>query len=77
MAMPEEWLREWFGRKGEVPGPEKDFFESGLLDSLAVVQLVADIEKEFSVRFEDKHYQQPRFSTLTGLSRLIEELSRS
>ena len=74
-ADAKEWLREWFARKGPVPEPTVDYFETGILDSLGAVGLVADIEKEFSVRFEDKHYRQPRFSTLAGLAGLIAELS--
>ncbi|MBI5208748.1 MAG: acyl carrier protein [Elusimicrobia bacterium] len=69
------WLREWFGRRGPVPEPRADYFETGALDSLAVVELVADIEKSFRVRFEDKHYQERRFSTLDGLADLIAELA--
>lgn len=69
------WLLEWFRRRGSVPEPETDYFKAGAIDSLAVVQLVADIEKNFSVRFTDKHYQEPRFSTLAGLAEIIRELS--
>lgn len=73
----QEWLKDWFMRKGSVPEGRTNYFEAGLLDSLAVVQLVADIEKAFSVRFEDQHYRQARFSTLEGLGELIGELSAS
>ncbi len=71
------WLREWFGRKGPVPAPEADYFEAGFLDSLGAVELVAAMEKEFSVKFEQEHFQQARFSTLGGLAELIGELSRA
>ena len=71
---PQEWLKRWFARKGRVPAETVDYFEAGVLDSLAAVELVADIEKEFTVRFTDAHYQEPRFSTLAGLAALIAEL---
>lgn len=69
------WLQEWFRRKGPVPAPEADFFAAGLLDSLGAVELVAAVEKEFSVKFEQTHFQQARFSTLGGLAELLAELS--
>ena len=80
-AEVQDWLCRWFERKGPIPGntpKEKlltDFFEAGLIDSLAVVELVADIERTFSVRFEDRHYQERRFSTIGGLAELVAELS--
>ncbi len=69
------WLAEWFARKGPVPAPEADYFEAGSLDSLGAVELVAALEKEFSVKFEQAHFQQARFSTLSGLAELLAELS--
>lgn len=76
-----QWLCRWFERKGPLPGATlaaklaTDYCEAGLVDSLAVVQLVADIEKEFAIRFEDRHYQDRRFLTIGGLSELIAELA--
>ena len=71
------WVRAWFAAKGPLPeGPRADFFAAGIIDSLAVVQLVADIEAAFGIRFEDRHYQDPRFSTVGGLAELISELRR-
>ena len=76
-----EWVRAWFERNSPLPGstPEDrlrtDFFDAGLVDSLTVVQLVTDIERTFSIRFEDRHYQDSRFSTIGGLAEIIDELS--
>lgn len=81
MADAKEWLLRWFEKKGPVPGATSDaklktnYFEAGLIDSLAVVQLVADIEAAFPVRFTDKHYQESRFSTIGGLAEIIAELA--
>ncbi len=78
---PREWVRRWFEAKGSIPGAtiaEKlavDYFEAGLIDSLAIVGLVGEIETEFSVRFEDRHYREPRFSTIGGLADIIAELA--
>lgn len=69
------WLVRWFRRHGAAPEPKANYFEAGLIDSLAVVQLVADIEETFLIRFVDSHYQEERFSTLGGLAEIITELS--
>ena len=82
MSDAQDWLRRWFEAKGHVPGKtaeEKlavDYFEAGLIDSLAIVGLVGEIEKTFSVRFEDRHYREPRFSTIGGLADIVAELAR-
>lgn len=78
---PRAWLAAWFEAKGAVPGanPEEklqtDYFSAGLIDSLAVVSLIADIETAFSIRFEDRHFQERRFSTIGGLADIVAELS--
>jgi len=70
----------WFENRGTVPGAtpaEKlavDYFAAGLLDSLQVVELVSHLEQTFSVRFEDRHFQQRRFSTIGGLAEIVAEL---
>lgn len=52
-----------------------NYFEAGLIDSLAVVGLVGELEDAFGVRFEDRHYQDPRFSTIGGLGEIVSELA--
>lgn len=70
----------WFESRGAVPGATQaeklgvDYFAAGLLDSLQVVELVAHLEQTFGVRFEDRHFQQRRFSTIGGLAEIVAEL---
>jgi D-alanine--poly(phosphoribitol) ligase subunit 2 len=70
----------WFSAKGTVPGASEseqlaaDYFAAGLIDSLAVVELVVDLEAKFGVRFEDTHFQQRRFSTIGGLAEIVAEI---
>lgn len=79
----EAWVTSWFESKGPIPGAARaerlatNYFEAGLIDSLGVVGLVADIEKAFSIRFEDRHYQEPRFATIGGLAELIRSLAEA
>ncbi|MBI4679321.1 MAG: hypothetical protein HY748_17235 [Elusimicrobia bacterium] len=74
------WLVAWFERKGQVAGStleekiQTDYFAAGLIDSLGVVSLIADVEGAFSIRFSDRHYQERRFSTIGGLAEIVSEL---
>ena len=68
-----------FEAKGAVPGatPEEklkqDYFEAGLVDSIGIVDLVAELEKKFGVRFTDKNFQDPRFAIIGGIAELVAE----
>ncbi|MBI5202573.1 MAG: hypothetical protein HY925_13365 [Elusimicrobia bacterium] len=81
MIEPKAWLLRWFESKGHVPGATEaeklaaDYFESGLIDSLAIVGLVGELERNYAIRFEDRHYREPRFSTIGGLAAIVGELA--
>ncbi len=70
----------WFEKRGSVPGAtpaEKaacDYFAAGLIDSMAVVELISELETQFGVRFLDSHFQERRFSTIGGIAEIVEEL---
>lgn len=78
-----DWLIGWFDKHGEgsVPGKtheeklEIDYFNAGLIDSLGVIELIADVEEKFHIRFDDLSFQDRRFSTITGLMEIVAELS--
>ena len=52
-------------------GGHDNFIESGVVDSFGVIILVEEIEKEYGFRFEDKDFQDRRFSTINGLAEII------
>ena len=76
------WLLTWFRkRNGRLEGPfeeqlKVDYFKAGWIDSLGVIELITGVEHHFGIRFEAHHFQERRFSTIAGLSELIEELCR-
>ena len=76
------WVLAWFEKRGPVAGAtteEKmsvDYFAAGLIDSMAVVDLILEAEAAFGIRFNERHYQDRRFSTLKGLSDIISETKR-
>ena len=77
------WLLDWFKQRGPVPGSDMeeklrcDYFDENLIDSLGVIELIADMEEHFGIHFSQEYFQDRRFSTIGGLSDLIAELSDS
>ena len=78
-----KWLINWFVDRGNsIPGNTQEqlqvnYFEAGLIDSLGVIELIADIERHFRIYFNERHFQERRFSTIGGLSNLIAEIITS
>ena len=56
----------------EVEGLDVDVFESGLLDSLGLVSLVAEIEERFGMRIPFETLDIDEFRTVRSLARLVE-----
>ena len=77
-----EWLMVWLTqRNGDSPNsaiqPQTNYFDAGLIDSFGVIELITAIEDRFRIRFNERHFQDRRFPTIEGLSRLITELADS
>jgi len=74
-----QWLLAWFQRRGPLPEgsgfTSENYFELGLLESLDVIDLIADVEDRYGIQFESQHFEDRRFSTLAGLAELIRELA--
>ena len=76
------WLVDWFKKKNKSKGIDieasgnDNYFELGLIDSLEIVELIVGAEKEFGIKFTDKHFQDRRFATINGLAEIIGELSK-
>jgi acyl carrier protein len=56
----------------EEESPVDDPLASGLLDSLAVEQLIAYIEEEYGVTFEDDELVADNFASLPVVAGLVE-----
>lgn len=75
-SVEEQWLLEWFAKRG-VAVPEiddcvsLDFIEQGWLDSFAMVELIVEIEAEFSVQLEHEDFIDGTFFTITGLGDMV------
>ena len=71
-----QWLCEWFLSRRKFKGTSSqllatNYFETGLLTSLEVIEFVSDIENQFDVQFSDQDFQDPRFGTVAGLAELV------
>jgi len=71
-----DWLKNWFSQKSKLPEniETKNYFEVGLIDSFAVIELIESVESEFHITFQESNFQDRRFSTIQGLAEIIEEL---
>lgn len=75
-----EWVIDFFQRRKEIPGENEqdklnvDYFAAGLLDSLAVVDLILSIEEKFRITLGPENMQDRRFCRIGGLSEIISEM---
>jgi acyl carrier protein len=54
------------------PGPGDSLFESGLLDSFSLADLVSALEKEFSIRIPDADLQPRKFDSVERIEAYVE-----
>jgi acyl carrier protein len=55
----------------ESPTPELDLFETGTLDSLRLVRLLAELEGAFGIRLSMEELEFEDFRTLAGIARFV------
>ncbi|MFC7387128.1 acyl carrier protein [Sphaerisporangium rhizosphaerae] len=70
----EEFVRE-LGRVAEDDGDfnrQVHLFQAGYLDSLGVESLIVFIEDEFDIELSDESLNSPGFSTIDGISAIID-----
>jgi acyl carrier protein len=55
----------------EVPAPDTDLIETGLLDSMKLVELLVQIEQQFGLRIELESIEIDDLRSVTGIARMI------
>jgi acyl carrier protein len=60
----------------DVPGTEVDLIETGLLDSLAVVSLITEIEADFGYELPLDDFDIDRFRSVRRMAAFVEEGGR-
>ena len=56
----------------DAPPPEADLFETGTLDSLQLVELLAHLERQFGVQIATADIDLDQLRTLEGIAALVE-----
>jgi acyl carrier protein len=57
------------------PSPEESLFESGLLDSFTLTDMITAIEKEFSIRIPDADLTPRKFDSVKRIEAYIQSRS--
>ena len=61
------------GKAIESVGPDESLVTSGLIDSLAVIEIVSFLEKNYGIDFAAGGFDPDRLATLASILDLIEE----
>ena len=59
----------------EVPGPDTDLVEEGLIDSLALISLITEVELEFGIRLPLGEFDLARFRSAEQMAAVVAELA--
>jgi D-alanine--poly(phosphoribitol) ligase subunit 2 len=59
-------------RKKGAPAPDESLFESGFLDSFALVDLVTALESEFALRIPDSDLNPRKFESVSRIVSYLE-----
>jgi acyl carrier protein len=59
-------------RNDVAPDPDESLFDSGYLDSFALTDMVAEIEREFGITVPDSDLTPRRFDSLTRIESYID-----
>ena len=55
----------------EVPSADADLFDSGVLDSLAFVELLVQLEREFGIRTAVDDLEMENFRSITRIAEFV------
>jgi D-alanine--poly(phosphoribitol) ligase subunit 2 len=53
------------------PAPDESLFESGLLDSFSLADLVVELEREFAVKIPDSDLKPRKFDTVERIAEYL------
>lgn len=59
-------------RKEVSPAPDESLFDSGLLDSFALPDMLAELEKAFAVSIPDSDLNPRKFDTIEHIESYLE-----
>jgi acyl carrier protein len=59
-------------KKPDVPGDDESLFDSGLLDSFALTDMVAALEQKFGIKVPDSDLNPRKFDTIEKIEAYVE-----
>jgi acyl carrier protein len=59
-------------KKSDVPGDDESLFDSGLLDSFALTDMVAALEEKFGIKIPDSDLNPRKFDTIEKIEAYVE-----
>ena len=62
-------------KKPVTPAPDESLFDSGLLDSFALPDLVSALEEEFGISIPDSDLNPRKFATLERIEEYLDSRS--
>ncbi len=69
-------LIQTLAKNGELqPGLDESLFESGLLDSFSLPDLISGLEQEFNVKIPDSDLSPRRFDTIARIEAYLDSRS--
>lgn len=74
-----DWIIDWISKNSNISNEilttklKENYLEIGWVDSFQFVSFLTDIEEEFKIKFSSEEFQNPNFSNIEGLVKLIEE----
>ncbi len=61
----------------EVPGPDADLVDEGLIDSLALISLITEVELEFGVRLPLDEFDLAHFRSAEQMAAVVAGLAET
>lgn len=77
--MKRDFIIKWFAERSILSKDEieKDicinYFEKGLIDSFAFLELIAECEEKFNITFSDDDFANDTIFTINGLIEILEK----
>ena len=65
---------EYFNRQGESVDIEMNIFESGIIDSMGIIDLVCYIEEEMEIELNQDFMKKENFESISTISNCLLEL---
>jgi len=76
-----DWLIDWFVKNTDIQRDKllenlhENYLEIGWIDSFKFISLITEMEDKFKIHFSNDSFQDRDFSTVLGLTRILEGMT--